>query len=141
MKEKIINSKCDRIILLLLENKTKKTCSDKRKIRTLRKLYPDYEKYRDELTRELLQQGYLERTDLTPEKPVSDENGYPVAHDFSPPTTNTNGLFAIRNSLFPSEYAKERREKRTRIIDVVVKLLAVIGGLLGIINTVKLFLA
>jgi hypothetical protein len=67
------------------------------------------------------------------------QNEIHLKHDFSPPSTNGNGLFALRSGLFASESVKEAREKRARIIDIVVKSFAIIGGLLGIINTIKLF--
>jgi hypothetical protein len=136
-----INNRNDRLILILLENKKNKTFLDKRKIRILQKMYPDNEKYNDKLTHELLQSAYLTRVDLTPDRLIMDEDGYPVKHDFSPPDTNANGLFALQSGLFVSEYAKKAREKRARIIDVIFKLFAIIGGLLGIINTIKLFFA
>jgi hypothetical protein len=139
MKE--INNKNDRLILILLEDKEKKTCLDKRKIRKLRMMYPDNENYRNRLTAELLQSGYLTSVDLTPERPAEDKDGNVVQHEFSPPSTNRNGLLALRKGVFASEYAKKAREKRIRTIDIIVKLLAIIGGVLGIINTIKLFFA
>jgi hypothetical protein len=58
MSDKIDNIN-DRKILILLERKGIKSRRDKRKIRMLKMVYPDNERFEDKLTTELLQKDYL----------------------------------------------------------------------------------
>jgi len=129
-----IDNKNDRRNLVLLLHKEPKSRKDEKEIEILQKKYPDYNIFEAELEKELFERKFISQTDLTPDRPVVDENGDFVIHNFSPIITTESGLLAIKHKRFPSEYNEQLKKSKLRVLDITFKWVAVIGGVFGFIN-------
>lgn len=129
-----VDNRNDRLNLVLLSCLEVKSKKDDERIAFLQSRYPDHKTFELGLLKGLIERDMVSRTDLTPERPGLDENGNPVAHEFSPYSTNRSGRIALDNNLFPSNITEQARKERHARLDNWVKWVAVIGGLLGLFN-------
>lgn len=125
-----IDNPNDRCILRLLELKEKKTYGDKRRIKKLRKLYPDNGQFNHALTHYLSSRLFVSYPNV---EIKLNENGVPDLPDSDiQPYTTDLGVKALRGNIFPSEHKKQLSEKWNTSLSNSSVVIAIIGGILGI---------
>ena len=122
----------DRIIIVLLKLKRRKTKRDVRRLTKLCKSYPDNEAYEQKILKHLESR---KMTDRVTKEPDVDEYGY---LKINPPVypdgyyTTIIGENALKNNLFPSEFRQKRVNKRFRSLQAIGIAIAAIGGLITV---------
>jgi len=132
---KNVDKRNDRLNLVLLNHIINRSPVENREYKRLEKLYPDNKTFEDGSI-ELLSKRkliYLINGEIE-----QNERGYfeYINKDDSSRywETTEEGKLALKNRLFPSESAKEIRETRFRLFQIIGILIAALGGLITLFS-------
>lgn len=137
MQQQEIDNVNDRCILALLILKKNKGIWDKIRIKKYKKLYPDFDRDKYFISNLLRERGFISTTNTEVEL---DKNGDPyyLYHDLPKVDYVTDlGLKALKSRLLISEHKKAVSEKRKTRLSNFSIVIAIIGGLLGIVAFFK----
>lgn len=137
MQQQEIDNVNDRCILALLILKKDKSILDKIRIKKYKKLYPDFDRDEYFISNLLRERGFIATTNTEVEL---DEVGNPyyLYPDLPKVDYVTDlGLKALKSRLLISEHKEAVSEKRKTRLSNFSIVIAIIGGILGIVSFFK----
>jgi len=132
---KNVDKRNDRLNLVLLKYKAGRSPGENRQYDKLNRIYPDNQTFEEGLI-ELLKErkllylvnGEMEQNEKGYVEYINKDDSYRYWE------TTEKGELAIKSRLFPSESAKEIRETRFRLFQIVGILIAALGGLITLFS-------
>lgn len=120
----------DRIILILLSLKEKKTFREQRRYSRLKRRYEDNNIYEKDIIEKLITAGYVQEIDLEPDKPKQNNTGETIQHKVKYKTSES-GCRALKEGRFLSEYRSIMWKRVGSGLQWGVALISIIGGISG----------
>lgn len=131
----------DMFILCLLHHIPVKSTKNKKLLKKLGTKYTDYEAFEKDVIKRLNQLGLLDSSNKKETTQKKDPcSGKPLNEMIDVTvevyTTNQKGISALKNNRFDSEIKSINIRKRNMYISITATIIAIIGGLSGIVATI-----